>query len=81
MSFPSSNRFENRETLGHRERLIVRTVVYSEANNRNDMPCRFLVRMLCVEGRPKITVVDEQHRAARAHPLVAAGIPEHRGME
>lgn len=81
MSFPSSNRFENQETVGHRERPIVRTVVYSHANNRNDMPCRFLVRMLYVEGRPKITVVDGQRRAARAHPLVAADIPEHRGME
>ena len=59
----------------------MRTVVYSEANNRNDMSRRFLVRMLYVEGRPKITVVDGQRRVARAHPLVAADIPEHRGME
>ena len=32
---------------------------YSDANNRSDIPLRFLVTMICVPGVPMLVVVDE----------------------
>lgn len=32
---------------------------YSDANNRTDVPLRFLVTMICVPGVPMLVVVDE----------------------
>jgi quercetin dioxygenase-like cupin family protein len=40
---------------------------YSDANNRDDMRCRFTVTMLCVPGQPMLTLVDDEELAARAH--------------
>jgi len=45
---------------------------YSDANNRDDMRCRFTVTMLCVPGQPMLTVVDDEELAARAHLRVPA---------
>ncbi|MFC7672176.1 cupin domain-containing protein [Mycolicibacterium sp. GCM10028919] len=40
---------------------------YSDANNRDDVPCRFVVTMLCVPGQPMLTLVDEAELEARKH--------------
>lgn len=40
---------------------------YSDANNRDDIPCRFLVTMFCAPGTPMLTLVDTDELAARAH--------------
>jgi quercetin dioxygenase-like cupin family protein len=45
---------------------------YSDANNRDDMRCRFTVTMLCVPGQPMLTLVDDEELAARAHLRVPA---------
>ena len=45
---------------------------YSDANNRDDMRCRFTVTMLGVPGQPMLTVVDDEELAARAHLRVPA---------
>lgn len=45
---------------------------YSDANNRDDMRCRFTVTMLCVPGQPMLTLVDEEELAARKHLRVPA---------
>lgn len=45
---------------------------YSDANNRRDMPCRFLVTMFCVPGTPMLTLIDTDELAARAHLRVKA---------
>jgi len=42
---------------------------YSDANNRTDIPLRFVVTMMCVPGRPMLVVVEpdelEQRRDRR----------------
>src|SRR6476646_4363718 len=45
---------------------------YSDGNNREDMRCRFTVTMLCVPGRPMLTLVDDDELAARKHLRVPA---------
>lgn len=40
---------------------------YSDANNRDDMRCRFTVTMLCVPDQPMLVLVDEAELAARRH--------------
>lgn len=40
---------------------------YSDANNRDDVACRFVVTMLCVPGQPMLTLVDESELEARKH--------------
>jgi quercetin dioxygenase-like cupin family protein len=40
---------------------------YSDANNRDDVACRFVVTMLCVPGQPMLTLVDEAELEARKH--------------
>ena len=39
---------------------------YQDGNNRSDVRSRFTVTMLCVPGRPMLTLVDEDELAARA---------------
>jgi hypothetical protein len=47
---------------------------YSDANNRTDIPLRFLVTMMCVPGQPMVVLVDddelEQRRDRRVLPPV-----------
>lgn len=38
---------------------------YQDGNNRSDAWSRFLVTMVCVPGRPMLTLVDEEELAAR----------------
>lgn len=45
---------------------------YSDANNRDDVKCRFLVTMVCVPGRPMLELVDDDELAARSHLRVSA---------
>ncbi|VEG46892.1 cupin domain-containing protein [Mycolicibacterium flavescens] len=45
---------------------------YSDANNRDDMRCRFTVTMLCVPDQPMLVLVDEAELAARRHLRVPA---------
>jgi quercetin dioxygenase-like cupin family protein len=45
---------------------------YSDANNRDDVPSRFVVTMLCVPGQPMLTLVDDAELTARAHLRVPA---------
>jgi quercetin dioxygenase-like cupin family protein len=45
---------------------------YSDANNRDDMRCRFTVTMLCVPGKPMLELVGEAELAARQHLRVPA---------
>ena len=40
---------------------------YSDANNRDDVRCRFTVTMLCVPGEPTLVLVDDEELAARRH--------------
>jgi quercetin dioxygenase-like cupin family protein len=40
---------------------------YQDGNNRDDMPVRFVVTMLCEPGEPMLTLVDEAELAERAH--------------
>ena len=40
---------------------------YSDANNRDDVRCRFTVTMLCVPDQPMLVLVDDDELAARAH--------------
>jgi quercetin dioxygenase-like cupin family protein len=47
-------------------------VHYSDANNRDDARCRFMVTMLCVPGQPMLTLVDEAELESRAHLRVRA---------
>ena len=44
---------------------------YSDANNRDDVACRFVVTMLCVPGQPMLTLVDEAELEARKHLRVS----------
>lgn len=45
---------------------------YSDANNRDDMRCRFTVTMLCVPDQPMLVLVDGAELAARRHLRVSA---------
>jgi hypothetical protein len=38
---------------------------YQDGNNRTDIRSRFLVTMLCVPGKPMLTLVDEDELAQR----------------
>ncbi|UXA16086.1 cupin domain-containing protein [Mycobacterium sp. SMC-4] len=44
---------------------------YSDANNRDDMRCRFTVTMLCVPGEPMLVLVDDEELDARKHLRVS----------
>ncbi len=46
---------------------------YSDANNRDDMKCRFLVTMLCVPDQPMLVLVDDEELAARTHLRIGRG--------
>jgi quercetin dioxygenase-like cupin family protein len=45
---------------------------YSDANNRDDIKLRYLVTMLCVPGKPMLTLVDDAELEARKHLRVTA---------
>ena len=45
---------------------------YSDGNNRDDIPSRFVVTMLCVPGEPMLTLVDEDELKRRKHLRVPA---------
>ena len=45
---------------------------YSDGNNRDDMPCKFTVTMLCVPGKPMLELVSEDELEQRAHLRVPA---------
>ena len=45
---------------------------YSDANNRDDMECRFTVTMLCVPGRPMLELVSDEELQQRENRRVAA---------
>lgn len=38
---------------------------YSDANNRSDIPLKFLVTMVCTPGTPMLVVVDEEELEQR----------------
>ncbi|MEV4098240.1 cupin domain-containing protein [Streptosporangium saharense] len=38
---------------------------YRDGNNRDDVPLRFTVTMLCAPGQPMLTLVDEEELAQR----------------
>jgi quercetin dioxygenase-like cupin family protein len=38
---------------------------YSDANNRSDIPLKFLVTMVCAPGQPMLVVVDEDELQQR----------------
>ncbi|MEU8123856.1 cupin domain-containing protein [Spirillospora sp. NPDC049024] len=42
-------------------------VHYQDGNNRDDLPLRFVVTMLCAPGDPMLTLVDEAELARRVH--------------
>ncbi|GJF11581.1 cupin [Mycolicibacterium cyprinidarum] len=44
---------------------------YSDANNRDDMRCRFTVTMLCAPGEPMLVLVDDDELDARKHLRVS----------
>jgi len=45
---------------------------YQDANNRSDIPLRFLVTMLCAPGQPMLVLVDDKEIAARQDRRVPA---------
>src|SRR5689334_18026007 len=45
---------------------------YSDGNNRDDIPLRFVVTMLCVLGQPMQTLVDEKELEERKHLRIPA---------
>jgi len=45
---------------------------YSDANNRDDMECRFTVTMLCVPGRTMLELVSDEELQQRENRRVAA---------
>ena len=47
-------------------------VHYSNANNRDDMRCRYTVTMLRAPGQPMLTLVDAEELEARKHLRVPA---------
>ncbi|WP_141585760.1 cupin domain-containing protein [Actinomadura sp. WMMA1423] len=42
-------------------------VHYQDGNNRDDLPLRFIVTMLCEPGEPMVALVDEAELARRSH--------------
>lgn len=44
---------------------------YQDGNNRDDIPARFTVAMLCEPGKPMLTFVDEEELARRKDRRVA----------
>src|SRR5437763_16775751 len=46
---------------------------YSDANNRSDIPLRFLVTMICKPGQPMLAVVDQEGLEQRGDRRVRAG--------
>ena len=40
---------------------------YQDGNNRDDIPVRYLVTMLCEPGKPMLTLVEEEELGRRAH--------------
>ena len=40
---------------------------YQDGNNRDDIPVRFTVTMLCAPGKPMLTLVDEEELEQRKH--------------
>ncbi|MET9042835.1 cupin domain-containing protein [Streptomyces sp. NPDC048231] len=65
------------ELEGERERVITAgeafwepggdVIHYQAANNRDDVPVRFLAVMLCAEGEPMLTLVEPEELEARRH--------------
>lgn len=49
---------------------------YSDGNNRDDIPSRFVVTMLCVPGQPMLTLVDAEELDERRHLRVPADSAE-----
>ena len=45
---------------------------YSDANNRDDMACRFTVTMLCVPSSPMLELVSDEELQQRKHLRAAA---------
>jgi quercetin dioxygenase-like cupin family protein len=45
---------------------------YSDANNRNDIPVRFLVNMVCIPGQQMLVLVDEDELEQRKDRRVSA---------
>jgi quercetin dioxygenase-like cupin family protein len=45
---------------------------YSDGNNRDDIPCRFTVTMLCVPGQPMLELVSAEELEQRKHLRVPA---------
>jgi quercetin dioxygenase-like cupin family protein len=43
---------------------------YSDANNRDDVPLRFVVNMICVPGQQMLVIVPDDELAAREHRRV-----------
>ena len=43
---------------------------YSDANNREDIPLRFVVTMMCVPGQQMLTLVDREELEARTSQRV-----------
>lgn len=39
---------------------------YSDANNRDDVPLRFLVNMICTPGQPMLVLVEEDELVRRS---------------
>ncbi|OBI78054.1 cupin domain-containing protein [Mycobacterium sp. E740] len=48
---------------------------YSDANNRDDIRCRFVVTMLCAPDRPMLELVSTDELAQRSHRRVPPGAP------
>ncbi|MET9023278.1 cupin domain-containing protein [Actinopolymorpha sp. NPDC004070] len=40
---------------------------YQDGNNRDDIPVRFVVTMLCEPGKPMLTLVDDDELAQRSN--------------
>jgi quercetin dioxygenase-like cupin family protein len=45
---------------------------YQDGNNRDDVPSRFVVTMICVPGQPMLKLVDEDELKQRRHLRVPA---------
>jgi hypothetical protein len=41
------------------------SIHYSNANNRSDIPLRFLVTMVCAPGKPMLVVVEDDELEER----------------
>jgi quercetin dioxygenase-like cupin family protein len=46
---------------------------YQDGNNRDDMPVRFTVTMLCEPGKPMLTLVDEDELVRRQNRRAPSG--------